>query len=325
MSTSRLEAAVATSSPGGTATDLAAGVLHRIAALSTRRVVQMSLGAVWLLDGVLQLQPSMFRKSFATTVLAPMAAGQPGVVAHPITWAANLVGAHPAAWNVVFALVQLAIGAGLLFRRTVKPAILVSVVWSLMVWWLGEGFGMVLTGSASLLNGAPGAVVVYAAIGAATWPTLSLPTMRTMARWTWAVVWCVGALLWLLPANRSAGSFKSAISSAASGEPGWLTSLLNGAARLVGNAGLGAAVTLAVVSAVIGIGVLSRRPLPFLAGGVAVALAFWVFGQALGGVLTGSGTDPNLGPLLVILAVCGAAGPRRAGADGVTALAVPAV
>jgi hypothetical protein len=29
----------------------------------------------------------------------------------------------------------------------------------------------------------------------------------------------------------------------------------------------------------------------------------WVFGEALGGILTGVGTDPNSGPLLALLAL----------------------
>ena len=36
---------------------------------------------------------------------------------------------------------------------------------------------------------------------------------------------------------------------------------------------------------------------------LAVAAVIWVFGQALGGILTGVGTDPNSGPLLALLAL----------------------
>ncbi len=45
-----------------------------------------------------------------------------------------------------------------------------------------------------------------------------------------------------------------------------------------------------------------------LAVAAVLAAAIWVAGQALGGILTGSGTDPESGPLLILLVL--ASGPR---------------
>lgn len=48
-------------------------------------------------------------------------------------------------------------------------------------------------------------------------------------------------------------------------------------------------------------------PKPAWRAGLVLACALyttlWVAGEALGGILTGSGTDPNAGPLLVLLAL----------------------
>jgi len=44
-----------------------------------------ALGLLWLLDGTLQFQPFMFSLSFVNGIMAPTAAGNPGVVAQPIT------------------------------------------------------------------------------------------------------------------------------------------------------------------------------------------------------------------------------------------------
>ena len=41
----------------------------------------------------------------------------------------------------------------------------------------------------------------------------------------------------------------------------------------------------------------------FLVAGVALALDYWVFGQAFGQAFSGIATDPNTGPLLVLLAL----------------------
>ena len=37
--------------------------------------------------------------------------------------------------------------------------------------------------------------------------------------------------------------------------------------------------------------------------GIVVAAVIWVFGEALGEILTGGATDPNSGPLLALLAL----------------------
>ena len=74
-------------------------------------------------------------------------------------------------YNTLFALVQVAIGLGLLYRRTVKPALAVSFVWALVVWWFGEAFGMLFMQRwRSPLTGAPGAVLLYGLIGLIVWP-----------------------------------------------------------------------------------------------------------------------------------------------------------
>ena len=41
----------------------------------TRRTLQVVLGLLWFLDGVLQLQPFMLRASFARELLAPLGDG----------------------------------------------------------------------------------------------------------------------------------------------------------------------------------------------------------------------------------------------------------
>ena len=131
----------------------------------TQRTLQIILGLFWLLDAGLQFQPFMFRSSFTTTYLLNNAQNQPDVVRWIITNVGHFVGPHVAVWNTFFALIQVAIGAGLLFRRTVRPALAVSFFWAFGVWFFGEGLGLIFTGSASALTGAPGSVFIYGLIG----------------------------------------------------------------------------------------------------------------------------------------------------------------
>ena len=46
------------------------------------------------------------------------------------------------------------------------------------------------------------------------------------------------------------------------------------------------------------------RPQPFLALAIVLNLGYWVIGQGLGGIFyTNSATDPNAGPLFILLAL----------------------
>lgn len=277
-----------------------------------RRQVQIMLGVLWLFDGALQLQPYMYRQAFVTSTLAPNAAGQPGPLGASITWAAGVVSHHLVVANTAFATVQILIGVGLLVPLTVRPALAGSLVWGLAVWWVGEGFGLLFTGHASPLTGAPGAVLLYVVIAVLVWPTRTddrlvdvdpAPLGELGGRAAWGLLWSGAAVLWLLPANRAPGSVNDALTGAATGEPAWLSGAIRNVARAADGHGTMIAVVLAVVSAAIGWGVFTARPVPFLAAGALLSVAFWIFGQAFGAILTGQGTDPNTGPLFVLLAL----------------------
>jgi hypothetical protein len=286
-----------------------------------RRALQLALAACWLLDAVLQYQPAMFSSSFSD-MIGGTAAGNPAVIARPITWDANLVGHHLASLNTAFATIQLLLGLGIAFRPTVRPALAASVAWATGVWWFGEGLGGVLSGAASPLNGAPGAVILYALLAVLLWPadrTAAAPFIAAravptaLARALWLGLWLSLAFFALTPANRAPRAVSGMIMSMASGEPGWLAGLDRSAAGLVGDNGLAASIALAAACATIAVAVYLPTPAArvILLLAVVVAALIWVFGEALGGMLTGGGTDPNSGPLLALLAFT--YWPRRTG------------
>src|ERR1700748_1553226 len=97
----------------------------RRAAPDIRRLLQLALAGLWLLDGVLQYQAFMFSKG-VSDMLADLASGNPGVVARPISWDATLVGHHVVLLNAVFATVQLLLGIGIAWRPTVRVALAAS-------------------------------------------------------------------------------------------------------------------------------------------------------------------------------------------------------
>jgi len=279
----------------------------------TRRHVQVALGALWLLDGALQLQTFMFTAGFPNEILAPSGDGQPQWVSGPVSFFADHIAQHPAPYDAAMAVAQLALGVGFLLRPTVRAAIVASVLWSLGVWWFGEGLGGLASGHATLVTGAPGAVILYAVLAIAVWPPEASIGPRDVARhsvsaWlpaAWAALWLGGAALQLLPAQRHANDLATQIADGAHGAPGWLAATDRVAADVVRHLGAAGIAALVVLMAAVGLAALvpGRARVFAAAGGTVLALVFWLVGQNLGELYSGQSTDPNTGPLLVLLAV----------------------
>jgi hypothetical protein len=249
-------------------------------------------------------------------MLEGTAAGNPGVIAHPVNWNAALVEHHLVLLNTVFATIQLLLGLGIAYRPTVRLALAASIAWSVAVWWFGEGLGGVLSGGASPLTGSPGAVILYALLAVLLWPTdrpgvtASPVAFRAVgapaARLLWLVLWGSLAYFALTPANRAPQALHDTIVNMTGGEPGWVAGLQEHAAAVLAHHGLAASIVLAVALIVIALGVflppLLARSTLILA--LAVAAFIWVFGEAFGGILAaGGGTDPNSAPLLALLSL----------------------
>jgi hypothetical protein len=245
--------------------------------LFTRRRLQLVLGGLWLLDGLLQLQPFMFGSGFARDVLDPAAAGQPRVVGGLVHASAAVVLWHPVVLNSAFALCQLALGVGLLWRPSSRLALGASVVWALGVWAFGEGVGGVLSG-AGLADGAPGAALLYAVLACAAWPAADGDADIPPARWlagVWAVMWVGFAIVEL---RQGVAGLPLASAEVVIGACGVTTSWWRVAAA---------------------------------SAGAGVAIWVWVTTQSFGGLATGQATDPGTAPLIAVFAVALVAGASR--------------
>ena len=259
----------------------------------------------------LQLQPIMFTRGFVTQILMPATMGSPAGVTGPALAFSRLVLHDPAGWDAAFATIQLLLGAGLLWRRSVRAALAASIGWALAVWWFGEALGGVLSGTASPLTGAPGAVLLYALVAVLAWPgragrpvAAASPLGRHGAALAWLLLWASSAYLLLQPANRAPLSLHNALAGLATGEPGWLAGVDRAVASPAGSHGLAIAIGLAVACLAIAAGCCGLPPPAALLLSVVLALVIWVFGENFGGLLTGQATDPNTGPLLMPAGRC---------------------
>lgn len=285
------------------------GALGETRLEARRRALRVALAVVWLLDAALQFQPHMFSSSFVTTALEPAASGNPGLVARPMLWADHLM-THDIAWyNTLFAIIQLLIGVGLLWRPTVRLALGSSIVWGVAVWWFAEGFGGVLSG-ASPLSGEPGAVVLYVLVALLIWPTdrrdgpsvvAASPGGRAAAA-LWVLLWSTWAVYFVLPANRTSQGLRDLVAGAAAGEPAWVRSMDRGLAGLLAGRGLAVSVVLALACVAVAVAVAVPSLIrAALVVALVLAAGVWLT-QDFGGVFTSQGTDVNSGPLVALLA-----------------------
>lgn len=209
----------------------------------SRRGVQISLGILWLLDGALQLQHQMFSSAFATQVIDPAIQGQPRFVSGPMNFGVHLFLLHPAVFNALFALTQLGIGVFILWKRTVKWGLLSSVLWGLIVWIFGEGYGGIFSAHTLLLMGAPGAVILYAILALAVMPSNKddkHQKKQQPAYWlvfVWIALWVGGGVYQLLPGQNTTTDVSSMITGNSQGAPGWLASIDNHTANVINGFG----------------------------------------------------------------------------------------
>ncbi len=245
-------------------------------------------------------------------MLNNLAASNPSWVAHSITWNASNVYHNPVLANSVFALVQFLIGFGIVWQRSLKPALALSIVWSLGVWWFGEGAGNILHGGATPLGGGPGGVLFYAVLAVLLWPSAGsdAPFVAarsvgvTAAKAIWAVVWGLLALLAVVGAGRSPQALHDLVA-AFSGQPGWLAHIDRSTESLLLRHGTTIAILLSVVCVIVAIGVYlpPRFTKVTVALGIVTFALIWVATQNFGGILAGGATTPNSGPLVIILAL----------------------
>jgi len=283
----------------------------------TTRAVQIALGVIWVCVGLFQFKSFMYTHGLINEVFGEAMEHQPSWIAASMKTIDDFYGRDLTLWNTLAAQIQLAIGLGLILsRKTVKPALIASFGWALAVWWFGEGFGGLLSNTLPApLMGAPGAVILYALIGLLVWPTGRRtgrspggmgPLRERGAQLAWAGLWLLGAFLWLVNVNRAQGATSEMIKGMAEASPHWLAKIQDWGVHHAQGHGTTIAIVLAALSAAIALGVFAPSPLRWaaLALAIVISLAYWLFGQSLGGPFwAGGATDFNSGPLYVLLAI----------------------
>jgi len=282
--------------------------------VGTRRRLELALGVLWLVDGALQAQPYMFTNTFFSNLFGMSDMGLPRLAARLEGNLGAVLGAHPVPWNAGFAVVQLALGAGLIWPRTARAALAASVAWAMAVWLIGEGVGGLFMGTSALL-GAPGAALLYGVAALWLWPARGDadrgPAVADhgvlggrIAIGLWSVLWLGTAALELQAINHAPGVPSAQLADIGEGEPAAIAAVNHWIGHLVAGRGELFAVLVVVVHLGIALGTPPRPTRRWaLAAAIGVGAFYGLLGQDLGGVLTGRATDPGSGPVLILLAL----------------------
>jgi hypothetical protein len=292
---------------------------RNISMLLSKQLLRWILGALWLIDGLLQLQPQMFTMNMVNGVMVPTVQNQPAPVAASLHWIIAVTTQNLILINLLIAVVQIMLGILLLTGLWVRGTIIASIVWALIVWYAGEGMSMLLTGQAGILTGAPGAVLLYPLLGLLIYPKTSSGqssseeadegTVLTQAhfRWFLAGFWVFSALLQLQPYWWQAGQISQTISGMVGqgGLNGILVDpILKGCAALTARIEVPLNIVLIVVFLALGIGlavVKEDRLRPFLIASIVVSFIIWWGAEGLGMIFTGMATDFNSGLLIIVM------------------------
>ena len=221
-------------------------------------------------------------------------------------------------------MVQILLGIWILTGLGIKQAVIFSFVWALIVWYAGEGLSMLLTGHASVLTGAPGAVMLYPLLGLAISPRRPSDTSsqasrasidregvlsRTHLRFVLAGFWVFAALLQLQPYWWQQGQISQAIGGMV-GQGGLDAFLVDPVLQWLSNVTaaieipLNSVLILVFLALGIGLAVVKQdRVRPFLIASIVMSIIIWYAAEAFGMILTGMATDFNSGLLLVVMAL----------------------
>jgi hypothetical protein len=252
-------------------------------------------------------------------VVLPAAQGQPGWIAGPMLWGAEVWASHAAVWNAAAVTLEALIGCLILAGRW-RPSwgragLALSIMWALFVWYFGEGLGGLFIDSPTYLSGAPGSAFLYMLLAAAlllpdtAW---SSPRLLTGLRVGVGSLWAVGALLQLAPVYWTPLGLVSVLQTVAMMPlPFGLTALdaqlaaSMAAAPGVWNAALFAVMGSLALALLLGRALKPTYILTLIWFALVWIVFVWMVFQGLGMLFSGMATDPNTPPLWALLLLPG--------------------
>ncbi|MEM0157112.1 MAG: hypothetical protein QXN26_03480 [Thermoplasmataceae archaeon] len=271
----------------------------------TFHYIRIFLGFLWIIDGVLQLQPEM-SFGFLSFVISPAVSQSPVLIGQMLAPAIALWASHPVFMDALSGIAQIFIGMGILAYRPGRRLTIflwISILWSLYLWILGEAFGGIFIKGASYLTGFPGSAFIYAVISILLLSYSDTGSLKRRIATFMSGLFSISAFLQAIPQDgfwKVGNLFDIPSSLVINQQPLILSEWLRAISlsfyynHVEWN--------LAIVAAMAVIAVLwILRPRISAIATIIFSLFVWFVGQDFG-VLGGYGTDPNTALPVVLLA-----------------------
>lgn len=287
-----------------------------------RRILCYLLGTLWLVDGLLQIQPGMFTRAFYGKLpdsLMPSTLQTVHDAAAP--WIAPTLGltqwlySHlPIFTNSMVIAIQLALAAVLFFGRStawLRVGAIGSITWGLIIWVFGEGMsGLFSLGGMDFYAGFPGSALGYSFAGyllllsRSQWESGQVYRIATRAL---SILFLLCALLQVLPQDGEwAKESQMALfgNSGFQSQPAFLAAPVMAFTTWISNDHAIFVNLLEIILLVYAAGVTwwwSKWSFVFRAFVYIWLLASWWFGMDFGFLFSGLSTDPNTPPIVAAI------------------------
>jgi uncharacterized membrane protein YphA (DoxX/SURF4 family) len=138
--------------------------------------LRIAFGFVWAIDAWFKWQPSFLNG--LSDMLSSMAQGQPAWAKAWIELWIHIVNINPHLFAILVAIIETYIAISLIFGFFTRITLIGSIVFSLLLWSIGEGFGGPYTAGSTDI----GCAIMYAFVAVALWIGMSWKTFSIDAR-----------------------------------------------------------------------------------------------------------------------------------------------
>jgi cytochrome oxidase Cu insertion factor (SCO1/SenC/PrrC family) len=284
-----------------------------------RTYLRWAFGLIWLIDGILQFQPSM-PLGLADNVVRPMTVGTPSWLHSLMIHFINTWNSHPVSLAAGVAWFQVGLGLVILVSngRTGRWVAGLSALWAGFIWLVGNGAGGIFVHGATILFGWPGATLFYVVAGAWLFvnPTRFQNSFSTFTIRFFSMLFVVAIVFQSLPAagfwhggnSNALTTMTSSMTGVA--QPHALAWVVRHSGTIAGQMGGGFNVVVILWLAVCAVGlwmsVTKRWNWPVYSAAIG-CVVFWVIGED-GAFFGGLSTDFN--SLIPMAVLVGCAAPR---------------
>jgi len=139
-------------------------------------LLRIVFGGVWAIDAYFKWLPG-FRNGLVA-MIASMISGQPTWIQSWIHLWLRIVSINPSLFAVLIAVIETIIALSLIFGLFTRPILIGSIIFSVLIWSIAEGFGgPYIAGSTDI-----GCAIIYAFVGMAlllgqSWKAYSLDSL----------------------------------------------------------------------------------------------------------------------------------------------------